>query len=91
MQKPEDIIRIVEAVRAVEKLLETFFSSNDVWRYTAISDEKACERCLYYEQIGTFNGDMLRSTFPYLEILDENTIAVNAHPNCRCRLRRGYS
>jgi hypothetical protein len=86
-----DVVKAVQAVEAVEKFLETFFSAADVWRYEAISDDKACPRCLYYEQIGAFSGDMLRQTFPYLETLDENTIAPNVHPNCRCRLHRGYS
>lgn len=85
----EQIIRVVEAVRAVKKA--TMFDAETIWRYEAISDEKACELCLYYEHIHFFSGEMLRNTFPYLEVLDENEIAVNVHPNCRCRLHRAYS
>jgi len=37
---------------------------------------------------GVYRGNRIRGFFPDLEILDENTIKVNEHPNCRCILVR---
>lgn len=93
---------IVQAVRAVQQVVEgaqkrrlfptrygvTFFSKHDVWLYHAVMDTKVCLTCRYYEEIGQFLGNHIRLIFPYLEIIDENTIEVNVHPNCRCYLAR---
>lgn len=37
---------------------------------------------------GVYRGNRIRGFFPYLEILDEDTIKVHEHPNCRCVLVR---
>jgi len=66
----------------------TFFSRLDVWLYDARLDSKTCDLCRAYEDIGIFYGHSIRGIFPYLEIQDMNTIAVNVHPNCRCYLTR---
>lgn len=71
----------------------TQFTGMDWWHYDPVEDSKLCDLCQFYDNIGTFNGVVLQPTFPYLKIIDENTIKVNAHeprdPNCRCVLRRG--
>jgi hypothetical protein len=69
----------------------TFFSVNDVWMYVEISDDKTCMDCHANAQLeggGMYYGNHLRAFFPYLEILDDDTIKVNEHPNCRCLLVR---
>jgi hypothetical protein len=81
---------VVEAVKRINidvPAAITFFSRNDEWIYTAVYDNVVCDDCLQYEN-ETLTGDMLRSLFPFLEIQDLETIMVNAHPNCRCRLER---
>lgn len=97
-----NIFEVVEAVRAVEgaKLRRTFptrygvtfFSEQDVWLYQAVMDARTCPVCTSHEDQGEFHGSHLRAKFPYLEIIDENTIKVHAHmprdDNCRCLLVR---
>jgi len=91
-----EAVQAVEAVRKAQKRIDreqypestTFFSENDLWEYDAVADTVVCEECRYYEEIGTFNGDLLRTFFPYMEIVDSDEIEVNVHPNCRCVLKR---
>jgi hypothetical protein len=75
----------------------TFFGKNDHWDYVedwgytwTTGYVGPCEVCKGHGRNhgGKYTGTHLRATFPYLEILDENTIQVNAHPNCRCALIR---
>jgi hypothetical protein len=69
----------------------TFFSEFDEWLYVEISDNKLCPDCNANANMmenGIYRGHRIRGFFPYLEILDENTIKVNEHPNCRCVLVR---
>lgn len=66
----------------------TFFSENDVWLFDATLDTKVCPLCRAADEISQFRGNNLRMNFPYLEIIDENTIEPNVHPNCRCVLKR---
>ena len=77
----------------------TFFSGQDIWLYDARYDIKTCPVCLGYVELassmGGINGNYLRSLFPYLTILDEDTIGGPgnggdglSHPNCRCRMTR---
>jgi len=66
----------------------TFFGKNDLWMYLAIMDDRTCDTCIRYDTADVWHGNELRREFPYLEIHDENTIRVNAHPNCRCLLIR---
>ena len=93
------VIRAVEAVKAVQRIPEgatqSFFGKYDVWRYEGIADEKLCEQCLKHVLQFYFLGNELRGNFPYLAILDANTIGGSepdgdglVHPNCRCRLHR---
>jgi hypothetical protein len=79
----------VEAVKAVEliKFYQAMFSPNDFWQFET-HKPNSCERCLYYEGKGTFNGEALHTFFPDLTIIDEDTIKVNLHPNCDCILQR---
>ena len=87
------LIQIVKAVDSVKRKPQeykhfTFFSAYDLWEYTAVLDDRLCEKCLGYEATPRYLGSELRMLFPYLEIVDENTINVNVHPNCRCTLTR---
>jgi hypothetical protein len=67
------------------------FSENDFWQYRTVSDDSLCPLCQTYRNL-TFQGHELLTLFPYLEVVDQNTINVNNHmprdPNCRCRLER---
>ena len=73
----------------------TYFSMWDTWLFQARSDTKVCDLCRHYETWGEIRGDQLRTEFPYLVILDEDTIGGPepdggglVHPNCRCFLTR---
>ena len=98
MSEMADIINVVEAVKAVQRIqvehrhepgpTATFFSVHDVWLYVAVMDTRVCLVCRDHEQTGEFRGNHLRATFPYLEIIDVGTIEANVHPNCRCYLTR---
>ena len=68
----------------------TFFGHNDWWVYHAVADTKLCDKCAQFYREYMFSGLNLRATFPYLIIVDENTIVANVHPNCRCYLTRLY-
>lgn len=89
----QKLIQIVEAVKATQRKPSeyesaTFFGEYDIWHYIPIFDVKLCERCMFWAEQEYFVGSHLRGLFPYLEIKDRNTIAVNVHPNCRCKLTR---
>lgn len=89
------VIKVVEAAQDVKyriplelRGIVTFFSAKDQWMFHAVLDDVVCTACA--EMSGhAFTGDYLRGLFPYLEIMDEDTIMVNIHPNCRCYLERG--
>jgi len=66
----------------------TFFSQKDQWLYVAVLDAKVCDVCRSHEEKNIFYGNELRRTFPNLEVIDEDMIQVNEHPNCRCFLMR---
>ena len=68
------------------KGLSTFFSEYDVWDYgiTNVNTCKVCEG----NMVGVYQGHELRSLFPYLVVMDEDTIAPHVHPNCACVLNR---
>lgn len=93
-----EIINAVKLVEAVQRIkpehrhepgpTATFFSEWDVWLFDATLDTKVCNMCRLADQISVFYGDHLRANFPYLEIVDVNTIKANIHPNCRCFLHR---
>jgi len=91
----EHIVGAVHAVREAKKRIDfpirygtTFFSYLDFWMWQAELDTKVCPICLQHEKTEVFIGNHLRVKFPYLLILDENTIEPRAHPNCRCLLVR---
>ena len=65
-----------------------FFGREDTWAYVAVLDDALCDECENFQEIGVFYGDSLRSVFPYMLIINEDTIAVSVHPNCRCFLFR---
>ena len=92
----------IEAVLAVHALEsqkrvppdseQTFFSKFDLWMYNAVLDDRLCDMCLEYEKQPRWFGNQIRTEFPYLEILDDNTIKTHTHmprdDNCRCTLTR---
>lgn len=92
----QNIISVVEAVKAVEsqridiarRYGVTFFSEQDVWLFQEVPDERLCSVCRMAATIEQFRGNNLRMNFPYWEIIDENMIKANVHPNCRCFLVR---
>lgn len=69
-----------------------YFSVSDLWIFIPHYDVKLCENCAEFALgVPFIPGNQLRSIFPWLEIKDENTIAANVHPNCRCELiREGF-
>lgn len=98
------IIDAVDAVLSVQKQLalegaiqripdglrgNSFFGEFDLWLYQTIEpdDNRICFNCRVLDKI-TWTGLELRLAFPYLEIIDTNTILVYVHPNCRCTLTR---
>ena len=65
----------------------SFFGHEDQWMFILGRSPNHCTSCK--EMDGSlWRGDQLRSTFPYLEIWDENTIMVYLHPHCTCFLQR---
>lgn len=87
-----EAVRAVELYRAVQRIPEeyktSFFGAYDIWHYIPIFDRKLCDRCLMHAETEYFVGRHLRGLFPYLKIKDENTIEVNEHLNCRCKVSR---
>jgi hypothetical protein len=66
-----------------------YFSMEDLWIYIPHYDEKLCEECGEFALgIPFIPGNQLRRSFPDMEIIDENTVRANVHPNCRCELIR---
>ena len=93
LQRTTEIQRAHRQVEALKRVPTdtpariTYFSVNDEWVFTAVFDNRVCPHCLAFEN-QTFTGNLLRTMFPYLEIVDLETINPNVHPNCRCRLER---
>ena len=58
-----------------------------MWLFTAAVDDRTCFNCSLYDKM-IYTGDELRGEFPWLEIIDEDTILAMVHPNCRCILTR---
>lgn len=89
------MVQVVEAVKeATPRIMistpKTFWSRQDIWLYVEIGDDRLCPVCHANAALegGAYEGHHLRAYFPYLEILDEDTLKVNEHPNCRCVLVR---
>jgi len=86
-----EVIQVVEAVldfEAKQREAVSYFTKFDLWLYHAVTDTKLCDRCAAFHKEFIFSGVHLQSKFPYLMIVDNNTIRVNVHPNCRCYLTR---
>lgn len=71
----------------------TFFSDYDMWQYHGLWDGKTCVECKGHLRMGQIGGSIyigskIRLLFPYLFIVNANTIQANVHPNCRCYLER---
>jgi len=89
----EEVILVVQAVLEAIKRIPphlmgtTFFSANDQWFYIAVGDDRVCDTCGELNG-GVFDGNYIRYLFPWLRVMDEDTIYVMVHPNCRCILHR---
>lgn len=95
-----ELTELIEVVQAVQEVAEktwipanldtsqTFFGVNDWWMYGKSYHPNMCHQCDFYGDIHFFNGGDIRLTFPYMEIVDDDTINVNVHPNCSCILTR---
>ena len=99
MGSPQEAVQIVNAVIEAKKRIDrqhypqstTFFSKLDRWLYHEVTDGRLCQVCRFnatQQPAGGFPGDWIRINFPYLEIVDSDEIEVNAHPNCRCVMKR---
>lgn len=86
--KAVQIVTAAKQRKPSEYKTTTFFGRYDFWVYLPIYDEKLCHKCEAHAKTLFFKGSQLRSTFPWLEIVDENTINVKVHINCRCELLR---
>lgn len=89
------VLGVVKAVDAIKRISEelkahSFFGRYDLWRYEGKYDLKICGKCLDFALNPYYIGTELRrkDRFPYLVIIDANTIEVRVHPHCRCRLHR---
>ena len=84
-----DAVEVLEAFKRIPEEFKgfTFFGMDDRWLYLKSGNPHLCEDCLGYDG-EVFYGDSLRGEFPYLRIIDENTINPNVHPNYECLLIR---
>jgi len=94
------MISAVEAILAVQEKTwiptdldtpKTFFSENDWWQYGKSYGANMCHQCDFFGDVHFFSGTDIRLSFPYLEIVDEDTIYPWVHPNCNCILTRVLS
>lgn len=88
MSKLVSVVRAVQAVKRHRIHTASYFSESDLWLFDSKEDSETCELCNGFDYVGYFSGFFMYLTFPYLEIIDEDTIAANVHPRCRCLLRR---
>ena len=88
MMSDVELVGVLEAVRRIPDGISRrrpFFTQGTLWFFLATAG--ACPTCQGYSG-SIFAGDELRSEFPYLNVLDEDTIAPDIHPNCNCTLHR---
>lgn len=89
------VLNVVKAVDAYKRISEklsghSYFGRYDLWKYEGKYDKKICEKCLNFALNPYYIGTELRrkDRFPYLIIIDANTIEVRVHFHCRCLLHR---
>lgn len=95
VEETDDYITMLERSRIPSDLKgHSFFGEYDVWFYKARMITGApkvkgatCWRCQVLDQM-TFLGLELRMAFPYLIVIDENTIMAMVHMHCYCILHR---
>ena len=69
--------------------MRSFFTIYDYWRFNLVNNTtRPCGKCQYYGGVGVLTGDLLRGMFPCLQIVSDEEIECNVHPNCRCFLNR---
>ena len=87
------LIHVVEAVRRIPQAFKvTFFGADDIWHFFAVMDDVVCPECEAYDG-HELRGNRIRGLFPYLDVVDVDTIKAEAgyglvHPNCRCYMKR---
>ena len=64
---------------------EGFTDLGETWVFNTALDERTCQDCGPLEG-SCFLGEDIEPFFPDAEQLDDETIAANIHPNCRCEL-----
>jgi len=67
----------------------TFFGENDQWMFLRSDHPNMCDTCAGYHLTQYFGGE-LRSEFPNLIVVDENSVYPQVHPNCFCLLTRVF-
>jgi len=100
---PLVIMQVVEAVQQFEakkripdRLKDhSFFGDDDFWDYVGPDDDKTCDICFGLLHTMPFVGSRIRGYFPYMVILDKDTIGGPGpdgdgleHPHCRHKLKR---
>jgi hypothetical protein len=83
------VMAVLEALKRIPPHLRgtTFFSAQDQWFYIAVGDDRVCADCSGLNG-GIFDGNYIRYLFPWLRVIDEDTIFPMLHPSCRCVLHR---
>ena len=93
LSKVEEVVLVVRAVLEALKRIPphlrgtTFFSANDQWFFIAVGDDRVCPDCDELNG-GIFDGNYIRYLFPWLRVMDEDTMFPMVHPSCRCVLHR---
>jgi len=65
----------------------SYFGAEDQWQFIASNMSNMCPDCGSID-LDYYWGNELRGLFPYLDVVDLNTIYAHVHPNCRCVLAR---
>jgi hypothetical protein len=81
-QQQEAKLRIPDEFRG-----SSFFGKFDLYQYIAITDDRTCNTCMTYDRMIT-PGNYLRAYFPNMDIINDDQILPQIHPNCRCTLLR---
>ena len=80
---------VLEAIKRIPPHLRgtTFFSADDQWFFIAVGDDRVCDDCAELNG-GIFDGNYIRYLFPWMRVMDEDTMYPMIHTNCRCILHR---
>jgi len=80
------VVAVHEALKRIPPGMKgPFFTYNVRWFFVAVPGH--CDLCAPYNG-SIILGSELRTMFPWMQILDNDTIALRLHPNCRCSAHR---